>query len=371
MGQTAFAWDATSVRELEHNYLDERSSRWMYERLADADREPERAALLRHLAGYEERHAARWAALLTKLGRPVPRDTPFLEHRILTRVARMFGVGSVLGLLHKGEVDGIAKYRDQAERWKDPAAQEAFRDILPDEVAHEVDTFDAMRNVGASKGALRSAILGANDGLGSTLALVAGVAGATDSSTAILIAGFAGLVAGAVSMGASNYVSVRAEQEVTESQVRLSREALAVAPEAKRAQLEASYRAKGLSAEEASVVVERLSANPDTLLKSLLAEQQGITDAGQESARRLAAYTGLAFALAALVPIVPFLLLSALPGAVVSVAVTGVALFLTGILRALSTLHPFLRSGLQMVLVGLGAAAATFLVGLLVGGAVG
>ena len=166
MSAAASAWDAKSLRELEHNYLDERSSRWMYERLADADREPERAALLRNLAGYEERHAARWAALLAKLGRPVPREARFLEHRILVRIARTFGVGSILGILHKGEVDGIAKYRGQAERWKDPAAQEAFREILPDEVAHEVDTFDAMRDVGASKGALRSAILGANDGLG-------------------------------------------------------------------------------------------------------------------------------------------------------------------------------------------------------------
>ena len=172
-------------------------------------------------------------------------------------------------------------------------------------------------------------------------------------------------------MGASSYVSVRAEQEVTESQVRLSREALAVAPETKRAQLVAAYRAKGLSAQEASVVADRLAATPDGPLRSLLAEQQGIAETGHESAVRLAAYTGLAFALAALLPILPFLFLPALPGAIVSVAVTAVALFLAGVLRALSTLHPFLRSGAEMILVGLGAAAATFLVGLAVGGAVG
>lgn len=107
----------------------------MYQSLAGADGEPERAVLLRKLDEYEEGHAARWGALLGKLNRPVPREAPFVEQRILVRLARIFAVGSVLAFLHKGEVDGIAKYRDQADRWKDPDALAVFRDIMPDERA--------------------------------------------------------------------------------------------------------------------------------------------------------------------------------------------------------------------------------------------
>jgi len=370
MGQAAFAWSRPDLQAVEANFRDERSSRWMYLALADLDEDSGRAAILRELAEYEEKHAILWEKLLRSLNRRVPRDVRLLEHRILVGLARLLRVGTILPVLHKAEVDGIAKYKNQAGRWRDSAAQEIFREILPDEISHEVDTFDAMRKVTASRGALRSAILGANDGLGSILALAAGVVGATDSSPAVLIASLAGLVAGAVSMAASNYVSVKAEQEVNASQTRLAREAIESAPETKKRQLEEAYRAKGLTGEEAEAVVNRLAKRPEEFLKAIMSEQHGIGGASFESPTRLAAYTGFAFALAGLLPILPFIFLPSLPGVLASVAVTAIGLFFAGVLRALSTLNPFLRSGLEMVLVGMGAATATYLVGLAVGGVV-
>jgi len=370
MAPPTFAWDRRSLRELEANFQDERSSRWMYLALADLDGQRDRADLLRRLAQYEERHASAWQALLERLGHRPLRAGRLREHRILVGLARLVGVGAVLPILHKGEVDGIEKYRRQAATWADPHAQAAFREILPDEVAHEVDTFHEARKVAAGHGALRSAILGANDGLGSVLALAAGVAGATASSPAVLIAGIAGLVAGAASMAASNYVSVKAEQEVYASQVRLARDALEVAPETKRAQLAEAYRAKGLTPAEADALVARLADKPEEFLKAVLAEAHGIGEASFESPGRLAGYTGFAFALAGLVPILPFLFLPALPGVLASVGLTAVALFFAGVMRALSTLHSFVRSGVEMVLVGMAAASVTYLIGLLVGTAV-
>lgn len=364
------AWAEEDLVALRMNYLDERSSAWMYRSLADRDDEPERTALLRELSEYEEKHADLWENLLEKLGRRLPPRPRLLEHRILVRVGRLLGVGTVLPILHKGEVDGIAKYKDQAARWKDPDAQRIFPEILPDEISHEIDLFHGLREVAASRGTLRSAILGANDGSVSILALAAGIAGATGSSYVVVIGALAGLVAGAVSMGASNYVSVKAEQEVSSTQARLEREAIAVAPDKKRAQLEAAYTAKGLTKEEAQGVVARLSEKPGELLKALLAEQHGISETSVESPPRLAGYTALSFAIAGLVPIIPFVLLPATAAILPSVALTAGSLFLSGLLRALSTLRPFLRSGLEMVLVGLGAAAATYLIGLAVGGIV-
>jgi VIT1/CCC1 family predicted Fe2+/Mn2+ transporter len=361
------AWATRDLREVEANYLDERSSRWMYLALADRDREPGRADLLRELAAFEEKHAGHWEQLLRKLGRRIPPDAPLREHRILVALAKAFGVGAVLPVLHKGEVDGIQKYLDQAARWKDPAAQEVLREILPDEVAHEVDLFRSMRRITEARGRLRSAILGANDGLGSVLALAAGVAGATSSSPAVVIAGVAGLVAGAVSMGASNYVSVKAEQEVDASQRRLQRQAIEVAPDTKRNEVIRIYQAKGLTRAEAESAAARISEKPEEFLKALLAEEQAAPQDSAEGPAMQAAYTAFAFAGAGLVPILPFLALPAIEAVLASVVLTGLALFIAGVVRALSTLNPFLRSGLEMVLIGMGAAAATYLVGLALG----
>ncbi|MGP8158284.1 MAG: VIT1/CCC1 transporter family protein [Thermoplasmata archaeon] len=369
---SSFRWADSDVREIEANYLDERSSLWMYQSLAAADRIPARAALLRELAGYEERHAALWAGLLRKLGRPLPRETRMLEHRILVGMARLLGVGPVLPIVHRGEVDGVEKYRDQAHRWQDPDAATVFRTILPDEVAHEIETSSAAKEAGSrTSGSLRSLLLGAIDGFASIVALTAGVAGATSMNKTVLIAGAASVVAGALSMAASEYVSVKAEHDARAAQTRMEEEAASVAPETKRNQLVHAYEAKGLSSEEATKVAMRLQEDPKRFLDALVAERYGTGAEEDERPGRQGLLTGVAFALAGAVPLVPYLVLGIEAAVIASVVVTAVALFLAGLFRALSSLHPFLRSGLEMVAVGMGAAAGTYLIGLVIGGAVG
>src|SRR3989338_7142618 len=112
-------WTPKDFKELEGNLLDERSSRWMYETLAGLDRQVDRAMLFRKLAEFEAEHAIRWEKLMGKLNHPLPHAERLLEHRLLVFLARIFGVGPVVSIIHKGEVDGIAKYKGQAMRWKD------------------------------------------------------------------------------------------------------------------------------------------------------------------------------------------------------------------------------------------------------------
>jgi VIT1/CCC1 family predicted Fe2+/Mn2+ transporter len=367
----SFHWTESDIREIEANYLDERSSLWMYQSLAAADRIPARAALLRDLAGFEERHAALWAGLLKKLGRPLPREKRMLEHRILVSMARLLGVGPVLPIVHRGEVDGVEKYRSQASRWQDADAAVVFRTILPDEVAHEIETSSAAKDAGSkTSGSLRSLLLGAIDGFASIVALSAGVAGATRLTSAVLIAGTASVVAGALSMAASEYVSVKAEHDARAAQTRMEAEAAAVAPETKRDQLIRAYEAKGLSPEEATKVAARLQVDPQRFLDALVAERYGTGAEEEERPGRQGLLTGVSFALAGAVPLVPYLFLGIEAAVIVSVVVTAVALFLAGLFRALSSLHPFVRSGLEMLAVGMGAAAGTYLIGLVIGGAV-
>jgi VIT1/CCC1 family predicted Fe2+/Mn2+ transporter/rubrerythrin len=372
LAQGTFRWSESDLREVEANYVEEISSQWMYSALADADRNSTRATLLRRLAEYEGRHAALWAGLLRRHDRPLPPEHRLANQRILVRLARWFGVGSVLSVVHREEVDGIEKYRDQQRRWQDPDAQRLFSELLPDEVVHEIETTASARDEGAlAAGGLRSVLLGSIDGLASTVALAAGVAGATSSSHTIVIAGSAAVVAGALSMAASEYVSVKAEHDVVLAQARMEREALTVAPETKRRQLVASYTTKGLTPEEAEKVVARLTAEPGPFLRALLAERYGSPEAAEETPVRQGLYTGVSFALAGALTILPFLFLGAQPGVIVSVALAASALFIAGLLRSLSSLEPFLRGGLEMMAVGMGAAAGTFLIGLAIGGVVG
>ena len=344
----------------------------MYDALAGVDRNPARAALLRELAGYEARHASQWGGLLAKLGRPTPRDRRMVNQRILVGMARLLGVGAVLPIVHREEVDGIEKYRDQAARWQDADARAVFTTLMPDEVAHEIETSSQAREAGVSgSGSLRSLLLGAIDGFASVVALSAGVASATNSDVTVLVAGSAAVVAGALSMAASEYVSVKAEHDARTAQSRMEAEALSVAPATKRHQLVASYRDKGLSEEEATKVVDRLQQDPQRFLEALVVDRYGAAMGEDERPGRQGFLTGISFALAGAVPLVPFLVLGPHFAVVASVLVTAAALFLAGIFRALSSLHPFVRSGLEMVAVGMGAAAGTYLIGLLIGGVVG
>lgn len=368
----AFQWTESDLREVEANFVEESSSRWMYLSLAKADRIPARASILAELAGYEERHAALWAGLLTKLGRPLPRERRLLNQRILVGVARLLGVGSVLSVVHREEVDGIEKYRSQARRWQDPDAKAIFTTLLPDEVAHEIETSNEAREAGAKGGGwLRSVLLGAIDGFASTVALAAGVAAVTRSDLAVLIAGSAAVAAGALSMAASEYVSVQAEHDAHDAQVRMEAEALDVAPETKRGQLVAAYEAKGLPADEADRVVSSLQQNPKRFLDAVVAERYGTGVDENERPGRQGMLTGVSFAFAGAVPLIPYLLLGSEGAVIASVLVTSLALFIAGLFRALSSLHPFVRSGLEMVAIGMGAAAGTYLIGLLIGGVVG
>ena len=291
------------------------------------------------------------------------------KHRMFAGIARLLGVGSILSAVHRDEVDGIKKYEAQAAAWKDPAAVEAFGRILPDELAHEIDTLGEARDAAREGGTLRSAVLGANDGIASVLALSAGVAAATTSDLEVLIAGAAALVAGSVSMAAANYVSVKAEAEMYAGLKRQERTSLAVDRDAKLKQLRAAYRERGFTAEEADGIVRRLSQDDEQLTRALLSERHGLGEADSSSPLRLGLITGVAFLLAGLVPLLPFLLTSEVTALLIGIVASGVALFATGVFRSMSTLTSLTRGGLEMVLIGLGSAGLTYVIGLAIASA--
>ena len=216
-------------------------------------------------------------------------------------------------------------------------------------------------------GWLRPAVFGASDGLVSNLALVAGVAGGNADSKAVLLAGLAGLAAGALSMAAGEYISVRSQAEQALAEIELERAELKRNPAGEELELAAMFVAKGLDRDLATQVARQLSRDEQTTLEVHVQEELGISLGALPSATLAAASSFGAFALGASLPILPYLLgATSLPPAVV---LTMLGLFLCGAFVTKLTPRPWWYGGLRQTLVGFVAAGLTYWIGTLVSGA--
>ena len=229
---------------------------------------------------------------------------------------------------------------------------------------------ESWHRAAGQSGALRAAVFGINDGLVSNLALVMGFAGAATGNQIIILAGVAGLLAGAFSMAAGEYVSMQSQKELFERQIELEREELRFMPEEEERELAALYRSKGLSAEEADLVAARLMQDPEQALDTKIREELGLDPDELGSPWGAAIYSFGAFAIGAFIPLAPFLLTEGTGAIVTSMALALVALFIVGALVSLLTGRGLLFSGLRQVTIGGGAALITYVVGSIIGVAV-
>jgi len=388
---------ATSLKNLKL----ERDAIHLYDALARMEQDVRRAAAFRTIAGNERRHAEVWAAKLRERGVTVPASGgPGLRVGFIVLMARVFGTHAVTELVQALEGDEEQIYesqsspevasiaadeREHAEIWRRLTRDRARRatNIIP---AHQLEGRDgvaeaeaatAPAEIGAQErwhrssrsGTLRAVIFGVSDGLVSNLALVMGVAGATtDAPKFILLAGIAGLLAGAFSMAAGEYISMQSQRELFERQIELERAEMDAMPEEEQAELAAVYRAKGFSPDEAAAIAERLFQDPEKALDTLVREELGLDPNELGSPWGAAAGSFAAFAVGAAIPVLPYLLGQG--GSFVFVASLGlslVALFAVGAGVSLLTGRSTIYSGLRQVVIGLGAAAVTYVVGRLIG----
>jgi VIT1/CCC1 family predicted Fe2+/Mn2+ transporter len=222
-----------------------------------------------------------------------------------------------------------------------------------------------------SGNALRAAVLGANDGLVSNLSLVMGVAGASLGRNEILITGLAGLIAGSCSMAMGEWVSVTSARELLQRELAVERREIEVNPDEERDELATIYEGKGLSREQAMLVAEGVMTNPDAALDTHAREELGIDpeDLGG-SAWQAAGASFVLFCIGAIPPIIPFVFIGGTTAIVISLVLSGIALFVIGAVITRLTDRSPLKSGLRQLAIGLGAAAVTFGVGAIIGTAV-
>jgi VIT1/CCC1 family predicted Fe2+/Mn2+ transporter len=324
-------------------------------------------------------HAEVWRKQLEAAGVDSRGMKPAWRARVLMFVARHFGPSLVVPTIAEREAADEAMYDDQPEALARMPGDERSHARLFRELAHgQGVTGGAIariegRHRGSGGNQLRAAVLGANDGLVSNLSISMGVAGASSGGHAVLIAGFAGMLAGALSMAIGEWLSVQSARELYAHQVKVEREELLQVPDEEEEELTLIYQAKGLTADQArlmsqSIVSGDLAHAVDTLAR----EELGIDpDELGGSAWVAAATSFVLFALGAIVPLSPFLFASGMGAVVVSIAVSALALMLVGAAITVVTGSSVLRTGARQVLLGMIAAAITFGLGSLVGRAVG
>lgn len=214
---------------------------------------------------------------------------------------------------------------------------------------------------------LRPIVFGANDGLVSNLALVMGVAGANAAPGVIVLAGIAGLLAGAFSMGVGEYISVQSQRELLDYQLDFQRHQLREAPDQERRILAEIYQKRGFTGDEAAHFVDRVFADPESATRLLIFEEVGLDARSIGSPWAAGGSSFLAFTLGALIPLVPYLLAAGGVAFTTSLVVSLAALFVLGIsISRLTRRHP-LTTALRQVLLGGIAAGVTFAVGSLIG----
>lgn len=394
----------------------ERDAQGLYLALAEADRDPARGAIWRELAAVEERHGQRWIEKLQAAGVPVPPPGRLgWRPRVLGLIARIGGPRAVLPIvtvMERGDADMYVGHADAEDLVADEErlgklisaisagkGQHETAPILaalsPESAASEsenpagdapssptdapvVQPQDVIagreqwhRVGGNSSSSLRAAIFGVNDGLVSNLSLVMGVAGAEPGNHFVLLAGIAGLLAGAFSMAAGEFVSISSQREMFERQIALERDELEDNPQEEEHELALIYRAKGLPAAEANRLAAALMRDRDVALDTLSREELGLDPSELGSPWSAAISSFASFAIGAAIPVVSYLFVAGFAAFVTSVILSVLALFAVGAGVSLVTGRGLLFSGARMVLIGGAAAAVTYLVGMVIGVTVG
>lgn len=301
---------------------------------------------------------------------------PSFSARILNRIGKIFGYDYVLGVLmdtEKSISNAVIHAKKQSGAiitGSETNHVKILRALLDNEskvTGANLARFESRhRSVGGN--ALRAAVLGGNDGLVSNFSLVMGIAGATSGQSGVLLAGVAGLLAGALSMALGEWISVKSSQELYENQMELEKEEIETNPEGEEKELALIYMAKGIPEEQAHKMASDLMLNTEHAHEMLVKEELGINpEELKGSAIEAAVYSFILFAIGAVIPVLPFFFTKGATAIAVSVACSATGLFLIGSAITLFTGKSIWYSGFRQVIFGLIAAAITFGIGKLIG----
>ena len=373
---------ATLIAALQQNWLRERQGERTYRELAEREHNANKRAVLMRLADAEARHAEKWASKLAGLGAATPTIEYTWRDRLRDLVRRGIGTDAALRQMEAEEDVDIARYEAHARTVSDDDAARMLREVRREEEAHgrvirELIAPEGPRGMldlmlrterwhKRGGGWIGDAIYGANDGLGAVFGIVSGVAGATGgSSGTVLIAGLAGMLASALSMGSGAYLATKSEREIYQAEIGRERAEIDADPEEEKEELALFYQLKGFTEEESSALAERLSAQPAAFLSALAHEELGLNEESFPNPALSAVSAAISTAIGAFIPIIPFFFISGLTAVLWAAGISLLAHFLVGAAKTLITGRSWLVSGAEMTIVGGVEAAITFGLGTL------
>ncbi|MDZ4748214.1 MAG: VIT1/CCC1 transporter family protein [Saprospiraceae bacterium] len=359
------------------NLQTEIDASYLYQKLAGHEADPLVANVFRQMSEIEASHVKAFAA---KANIPIDHlPGPSWRAKTFNLIGRIFGYDYVLGVLMDTEKTlskAIISTKEQNSleiTGMETAHVKILRSILDRETAvsgPQMARFEKRhRSVGGN--AIRAAVLGGNDGLVSNFSLVMGVAGASPSQEGVLLAGLAGLLAGALSMALGEWISVKSSQELYENQMQLEMDELETNPEGEQKEIALIYMAKGIPDAQAQQMAADIMKNNSEAHELLVKEELGINaEERKGSALEAALYSFFLFGLGAVIPVLPFMFTSGMKALVISVVGSALGLFLIGSAITLFTGRNVWFSGARQMLFGLIAAAITFGIGRLIGVAI-
>jgi vacuolar iron transporter family protein len=321
----------------------EKTAAYLSGAVSGSEPDPAKAALFRQMADAAEEQAG----ILAKDLKHVPLFEPSLRSRVIVFLIETFGPRAMKPVLSASKVRGVSVYGGKVQEghsW--PVSVE---DV-------------GRRHKSYGGGTLRAGVFGVNDGLVSNTCLVMGVAGAAAEPSVLILTGVAGLLAGAFSMAAGEYISMLSQKEMFEHQIAQERDELERYPKEEAEELALIYAARGLPLAEARDVAIKLMANPEQALDTLAREELGLNpdDLGSPSGAALSSF--VTFSIGASLPLIPFLL-GLEPGVAIAATISGAALFVIGAALSLFSGRSAALGGLRMLLIGSAAAAATYFIG--------
>jgi VIT1/CCC1 family predicted Fe2+/Mn2+ transporter/rubrerythrin len=353
----------------------------MYASLAEREKIPERKLIFEKLSALEKKHADAWARRLLALGVSVP-SLPLKEGKGAHSVAMPVSSGSMQEIIlavEEAERKDVANYLKQLREIDDEETRAIMREVVLDEFAHahvlsriyaqsgDRSALDYLvkrqrRGTGSWIG---DAIYGVNDGLGSIFGIVSGVSGATvGNSKLVLLAGLAGMIASALSMGTGAYLAAKSEREIFEAELYRERDALKEHPEAAKEELSLFYQLKGVPEEDAKKITEYLASNDDQFLRTMTAEKLNLTEDSLSNPITAAITGSVSTAIGAFIPIIPFFFMNGIPAVLAAAVISLIAHFAVGAAKSLITVRSWWSSGMEMTLVGAIEGVATYAIGI-------
>jgi VIT1/CCC1 family predicted Fe2+/Mn2+ transporter/rubrerythrin len=382
------------VEALSSNWQAEMRGYHTYNTLSKQETSPQRSRTLRNLALAEKHHAELWASRLSTLGAPLPEYDGSESGEAGSLANRIGGQGLALRRLELDESRDIARYGKQIHDLGDEGSIGILNEVLADEADHYItlgglirhhlpteplapevarqalNQLVAEREKGQPRAAswIGDAIYGVNDGLGAIFGIVSGVSGATlGNAHFVLIAGLAGMIASALSMGSGAYLAAKSEREIYEAEFARERDAVEYNEAEARELLSLTYQVRGLSAEDADHFVGHIAEKKEQLVEALARERLHISEEGLAKPWVSAASGALSTAVGAFIPVLPFFFMAGLPAIIVAAVISLAAHFAVGAAKSLITIRSWWSSGLEMTLVGAIEGVVTYTIGIGIG----